>query len=245
MARFLRYEPCPRCTDSGRDRARDNLALYDDGSAHCFSCHYHRFPVGIRANISPEKEVNDSKVLPLDFTREIPSFAWEWLLQYGLSWKYWTPFVGWSEKDQRLVFTIGKPPAFSMGRYFGPEPTEGERKPRKWFVYGNCHREAHVFGWETEGRRAVLVEDVISAHKIGQVATCIPLFGTKIFDQVIPTLRHIGLPILMWLDRDQDQFAAKRAARLAMLTGFPVTYVSTEVDPKSLSLQKIGAIVNG
>lgn len=31
---------CPRCRKKGRDQSGDNLAVYTDGSAHCFSCGY-------------------------------------------------------------------------------------------------------------------------------------------------------------------------------------------------------------
>lgn len=34
MGVFLRHEPCPKCG------SKDNLARYDDGSAHCFGCQY-------------------------------------------------------------------------------------------------------------------------------------------------------------------------------------------------------------
>jgi hypothetical protein len=130
-----------------------------------------------------------------------------------------------------------------MGRYIPGGPIEFNREPRKWFVYGECHKEAHVIGYETTGRQTVLVEDLISAHKVGQITPCIPLFGTKIFDQVIPTLRHVGLPILMWLDKDQETAAAKRAAWLAMVSGLSVKYVFTDSDPKLLTTSKITEIV--
>ena len=33
-------EQCPKCSEEGRDRHGDNLAIYDDGSKYCFSCSY-------------------------------------------------------------------------------------------------------------------------------------------------------------------------------------------------------------
>lgn len=181
-------------------------------------------------------------VLPVDFSREIPAGAWKWLLQYGLSWSYWRPFCGWSEKDQRLVFTVGEPTSFSMGRFFGTGAIEGQRKPRKWHVYGNSHAGAHVFG--EGGPSVVLVEDLISAHKVGGITECIPLFGTKVFPSVLPVLRYLRKPVLMWLDQDQEQHAARRAAQLAMLTGLSVNYVTTTLDPKCLTSSKIMETVN-
>src|SRR5438046_1689829 len=106
--KFSHYEPCPRCRSNGRDNRGDNLGIYADSSQHCFSCGYHKSP---RFSFPVVKETtNGSKSLPADFTREVPATAWKWLLQYGLSYRYWLPFVGWSEKDSRLVFTIGQGP---------------------------------------------------------------------------------------------------------------------------------------
>ena len=241
---FSHYERCPKCSDNGRDRRGDNLACYADGGSHCFSCGYHRFPRGQVSTVSRQKvPVNDSKVLPPDFTRQVPTIAWKWLLQYGLSWKYWQPFVGWSEAHSRLVFTVGDPIQFSIGRYI--QQKETEEAPRKWWAYGNCHNRAHLIAPTAESLgKTVLVEDLISAHKVGQITECIPLFGVRAFDSVIRTIRHIGLPVLMWLDKDQEHLAPRRASSLSLITGLECTYVHTAQDPKSLSLEKIKEIVN-
>jgi hypothetical protein len=237
MAKFLRYEPCPRCVAAGRDRRGDNLATYSDGGYHCFSCGLHR---GARLPwVEKQKEeVNDPTMLPPDFTREVPTEAWKWLLQYGLSWKYWSPFVGWSEKYSRLVFTVGNPIQFSIGRLIGKEDK------RKWFVWGNSHDKAHVIGDDFKSGPVVLVEDIVSAHKVGQVATCIPVFGTRVFAGIVLALRHLGQPVIMWLDEDQRGAATGRATWLSLMTGLPVQYVFTKRDPKELSLEVIKATVN-
>ncbi len=237
MAKFLRYEPCDKCRDRGNDRRGDNRAVYSDGGWHCFSCGDHR------GSSTPWKEPIDepknSAVLPADFTREVPTDAWKWLLQYGLGWKYWQPFVGWSEETSRLVFTVG--PEFSIGRLIGKEP---DKRNRKWYVWGNAHENAHVLGWDHTDGKVVLVEDIVSAHKVGQVATCIPLMGTRVFPNVIPVLRHLNQPVLMWLDQDQQNAAQKRAAWLSLMTNLSVQYVFTDKDPKELSTEKIKEIVS-
>jgi hypothetical protein len=246
MARRVTYEPCPKCQAIGRDTSADNLVIFADGGGHCFACSYHRPPVGGgNRNINrylEEDEVskgllNAPTVLPSDFTRQVPSHAWKWLLQYGLSLRYWLPYVGWSEKDSRLVFTVGDPAEFSLGRYIPGESGEGNQ--RKWFAYGDCHQTAHVFGDPFSAQEVVLVEDLISAHKVGSVGCAIPLFGTKIFEAVFPVLRHLKLPVVIWLDKDQEQTLSKKAYSLASLTGLQVTYLTTEQDPKCLSTTSI------
>lgn len=40
MGIAVRHEPCPECRKKNRDKSGDNLAVYTDGSKHCFSCGY-------------------------------------------------------------------------------------------------------------------------------------------------------------------------------------------------------------
>jgi hypothetical protein len=194
--------------------------------------------------IQPRKEEKiNATVLPIDFSREVPSHALKWLLQYGLPYSYWKPHIGWSEKDLRLVFPVGEGPEFSIGRYIQRVDHEQGKPPRKWYVWGNSHKTAHIFGNYTESKQIVLVEDLISAHKISQNTPCIPLFGTSSFASSIPALRHIGLPIVMWLDKDQEQTMPKKCNWLSMLTGLPVRYVVTGNDPKCYAFNRIKEVL--
>jgi hypothetical protein len=135
----------------------------------------------------------------------------------------------------RLVFPNGD---FSIGRYLGPP----DPKARKWWVWGDDKKRPLVFGENNE--RVVLVEDLLSAHKVGQVVQAIPLLGTRVWPAVVPILRHLGAPITMWLDQDQEEHARKRATHLSILTGLPVSYVFTKDDPKLLSLDIIREKLN-
>jgi hypothetical protein len=201
-------------------------------------------------------------VLPSDFTREVPARGWRWLLQYGLPYSYWQPYTGYSEKDERLIITIPDTSnvAFSLGRYIGESSSEGNHASRrKWYAYGNCHESAHLLypGWNKEGsegndirgdylesREVVLVEDIISAHKVGQTNACIPLFGTHISDPVVNLLRFIGLPVVLWLDKDQENGIQKKAMGLSILLNKPVRYIFTSADPKLHSVNQIKDILN-
>lgn len=229
MSKFLHYEQCPRCTDKGRDTRGDNCAVYSDGGKHCFACGYH-ITAKYSNHIPKKKEVN-ATLFPTDLTTDIPAVALQWLLSYGLPYSYWQPFIGWSEKDMRLVFEAG---GAGVGRYFGPD------NKRKWYGYGNIHKQPHVISpVENAIQKSVLVEDIVSAHKVGTVAYSIPLFGTKVFDGCIPILRFLAMPIVLWLDKDQEQTMYKKCTWLQAVTGLPVTYVSTPNDPKDCTLTSI------
>lgn len=231
---FLNYEACPRCVGIGRDNRRDNLGRYSDGSLHCFSCGYHRFPKHYSV---PEVKPNVSKsLLPADFTREVPTKALQWLLQYGLPYQYWKESIGYSPRDERLVFTVSN--QFSIGRYVGAniETLAKSKQPRKWYVWGDSHKHCEIVG---DGTVVVLVEDLISAHKVGQVATAIPLFGTRVHPCHLYFLLNDTRPVVLWLDKDQELQVRSRALQLESLINRPVKVITTDKDPKAISFQEI------
>jgi hypothetical protein len=219
------------------------LGVYDDGSQHCFACGYHQHPREYVPVNSHTEKVNDKAILPADFTREVPARAWQWLLQYGLPYSYWKAHCGYSETDDRLVFTVGDPVVFSIGRYIGVNEAVGNHKQRrKWYVWGDSHKHAEIINpkEDTGGhRKIVLVEDLISAHKVGQVTTAIPLFGTNIHPCHKYYLIQERRPIVLWLDKDQDHSVRAKAASLQALTGVPVDVIITDDDPKTYSINQI------
>jgi len=179
-------------------------------------------------------------VLPPDFTREIPTIAWKWLLQYGLPYTYWTPHCGYSPSQGRLVFTVGDPIAFSIGRFVEDPPEDF--KPRKWYVWGNSHKHCEVIGEKNKGP-IILVEDIVSAHKVGQVFTTIPLFGTIVHPCHKYYLMQAMRPVKFWLDKDQEHLVKKRAVALQSLIGNTVDIIVSQKDPKSYSLQQIKELI--
>ncbi len=240
MARFVKYESCPKCTDAGRDRRGDNLGVYDDGGAHCWSCGYHRFPKHSRRFLQLTEVKDDEKaVLPSDFTREIPAEGWKWLLQYGLPYSYWKKYAGYSPSHNRLVLTFGEPVKFSIGRAL-------EKDKRKWRFWGDGHKHVELIG-ETSDRPyapIVLVEDLISAHKVGQVTPTLCLFGTHIHDLALKLLIQAKRPVVLWLDDDQYTLLPAKINRLRTLLEHPVSYIRTEQDPKDYSISEIKEFLN-
>jgi hypothetical protein len=238
-----------------------------DGSAHCFACGYHQHA---KRYLPKVKEQNDAEkaVLPRDFTREVPAKGWKWLLQYGLPYSYWKPYTGYSPAEDRLILTVGSPVQFSIGRYLGPDANEGrggERgrsvrlqgkagdvlpvsvgSHRKWKLWGDRHRYAEVLGLQNSGayEGVVLVEDIISAHKVAQVAPALALFGTDIHKTAIQTLRSLKRPIALWLDEDMYGDLPRRINRLTTFLNVPVTFIRKRKDPKEYSLDEIKGILS-
>ena len=244
--RVEHYEQCPRCDAIGRDTRRDNVGVYSDGSKHCFSCGWHKFPIGFR---KVNKDLNVSKsLLPADFTWEVPSRAWQWVIQYGLPISYWQPFTGYSPAEERLVFRVGESSGrpslvFSIGRHIG-----GNTNVRKWYVWGDPHKHCEVVAAcsQPSTEVVVLVEDLISAHKVANANyTAIPLFGTRLHPCHLYYLNHSPnlRTVTLWLDKDQELRVKREALRLESLINKPVRVVTTIEDPKAISFVDIANIL--
>jgi len=241
MSHVVQYKPCPQCRSKGNDTRGDNLVCYADGGSHCFACGYHES--GQVTNIWKPNEnlrTKDKAALPYDFTRDVPVQALKWLLQYGLPWSYWKESIGFSPKDGRLVFLVGSPVAFSIGRLI-PElalPGGNSALRRKWYVWGDSHKHTEALG---TGERIVLVEDVVSAHKLAACTNVvsIPLFGVEIHPCHLYYIRQEQKPVVLWLDKDQQGTLMKKANQLSVLTGLPVRTITTAKDPKSLTSEEL------
>lgn len=209
--------------------------LYPDGGAHCFSCGYHEHGAKIPFILKEQQPNVPKNLLPFDFTREVPTTALKWLLQYGLPFSYWKDKIGFSPKENRLIFLVGDPVQFSIGRYCGTL----EPGVRKWYVWGDPHRHCEIVG---AGGTIVLVEDLISAHKISVCCPgveAIPLFGVEVHPPHLYYLINANKPVVLWLDKDQQGSIMRKATRLQSLLGCAVNVVSTDKDPKSLSCKEI------
>lgn len=57
MGTVVRREQCPDCAEGGRDKSRNNLAIYQDGSGHCFSCGYNLRKDGRESREQEEERV--------------------------------------------------------------------------------------------------------------------------------------------------------------------------------------------
>lgn len=180
-------------------------------------------------------------MLPGDFTREIPNTGLQWLLQYGLPWSYWKDQIGYSPERGRLVFLVGNPLQFSIGRLV--EEREGNHASRrKWYVWGDSHKHAEVVG---NGETVVLVEDLISAHKLAALCPvkAVPLFGTQVHPCHLWFLMQEQKPIVLWLDKDQESRVYHQAAKLQTMTGCKTSVVITDQDPKCLNKEQLNAVL--
>jgi hypothetical protein len=305
MGRIVGNEACPKCRARGHDSRGDNLNRYDDGGGHCFACGYHIHAKRYIREVKKDASEN-TIALPRDFTREVPAEGWKWLLQYGLPYSYWKPYCGYSPAEDRLIFTVGNPIRFSIGRFIErkgirvdeaqvphrdasrlelsasrvpivlPEgvlegapdrsgnPGEGvrigpvplpepprqvlpvrTREPRKWRLFGDRHGYAELLDNSDSGpdEGVVLVEDIISGHKVAQVAPSLCLFGVDLHTKAIQVLKASKRPVTLWLDEDQYRYLPKKINRLQTFLNVPVRFIRQRKDPKEYTLDEIKEIL--
>lgn len=229
-------EPCPKCRERGADRSGDNLIIFPDGGKCCFACGYRVSSKPWIVKPTVEENPNEPKSIPSDFTREIPAKGWKWLLQYGLSYTYWKAHTGYSESEDRLIFTVGNPVRFSQGRDISGEKV-------KWKTYGRPHESCTVLGDTQDNSCTVLVEDIISAHKVSQLTAVIPLFGTNISSKVIQYLTTTDKPVILWLDGDQLPTMKKKVNKLSLFLSNTIKVIHTDKDPKEFTLSEIEKVL--
>lgn len=81
----------------------------------------------------------------------------------------------------------------------------------------------------------VLTEDILSAARVGEVATGVGVLGTSLTDKAVGwVVRHAhGCPVMLWLDPDTaGRKGAVRMGHQLRLAGVPVTVVRSDLDPK-------------
>lgn len=234
---LIRQERCPLCAAEGRDRTGNNLSIYSDGHSFCFGGH------GLVDVGNPFKKIKEevveqhSVVLPVDCDVLYPQRCIDWISKYDLTKNdLYNHNVMWSESIQRLIFPIYDNDFVLIawqGRYFGNE------EKVKWFGRGDLKNTFNFIG---KGGKLVLVEDVISAIKIGKAGfTSLPLYGCVVgrerFKRIL-SLYGYGFDVVVWLDENKRPEGVKEA-RLGTLYGLNCTTVFSIRDPKDESYESI------
>jgi hypothetical protein len=115
----------------------------------------------------------------------------------------------------------------------------------KWKQWGDKLRSATILdGPEGGPSEIVLVEDIVSAHKVRQVQACLPLFGVTLYTKVLATLRALKRPVALWLDRDQLPLLGPKLNTLQTFLDAPVRFISTDKDPKKYDTEEIRKILS-
>jgi hypothetical protein len=239
---------CPHCAKLGKDNASDNLAVYPDGHSYCYSCGYTiRAPLlrSLHSKVNPLKYGHSGGNLNMPYsprsdsdsvaTFNLPRPARDWLDSYGITETETHHYNIWYdlEKDY-LVFPIYDGPRLvcTNSRYFGSNP-----KHPRYITWGLKNRHFKLMPSQTSSVY-VLVEDFVSAIKVGRQFNCIPLLGSYIPNNLILSLISSKPILRIWLDPDKSTEAMVAVQKARQYIKNCGTILSNK-DPKDYNDQEI------
>lgn len=214
-------------------------------TARCFRCDFNEYEY--KGKLSLEelariKALNELALnsnfeldLPPDFTTEIPLEGRLWLYSGGLSPSIWNELgFGYSKSWERVIM-----PVYEQGElvWFQARAILPEQKPK--YIQPSHDRSSIMFKMlKGSKERVVVVEDILSAIRVGKHTNAVSLLGTKITTEQASYLSNFD-KVTLWLDNDRagkrGAFAIKKA--LSLVT--EVDSIVTDEDPKKLTDEQI------
>lgn len=235
---------CPKCAAAGKDKHNDNLAIYSDGHHYCFSCGYYKHGQNVftPSNKAPQKsKIEKDLSVPHDAVPDLPFTVAQWLqVKYHFTLQDMIDnVILWSPKLQWLIFPIhiGDNYVGFQARNFNPD------KPYKWFTKFPKRDKVKVYN-PGLGGVVCIVEDIVSAIRVGHSLPTIPLFGSHVNDNLLNSIHLLGYyKIIFWLDSDKWTEMVRFAKRARELM-FEAEVIHTKDDPKCYTNAEITNILN-
>lgn len=205
MGRLIKMGSCPFC-EKGQNTSC--FATYDDGY-HCYSCGKHKSGdkdlYAFRNNVFKEIKINIPTIVqsPCEFSPRVLQWLYKYYVFENLIKKYNIGYVPKSDfKDESLMFGVYEENklAFWQQRFF----------PNKSFITGGNKNTLFYINSFANSNRIVLVEDYISAIRIGEFENVLCLWGVHVNYNMSKLLEELDMNVLIWLDPDEaGQTASK------------------------------------
>jgi len=242
---------CPSCGENTNTNAAIVNHAHKGYSLYCNACGYNPFVSKGRLTLEDLKEIKEldnraktthkSMSLPKDFTKDIPIEGRLWLYKSGITPEVWERYgIGYSEYYRRVILPVydkGKL-IWYQGRavYDKPSIKYSQPKQDKKHVLYRGHGDACSY------TTAIIVEDILSAIRVGKHIDTYSLLGTKITDEQSLVLSKYNR-VVTWLDGDkagrQGAYKIRRSLALVTETG----NIATTKDPKYYSDEDILTIL--
>lgn len=222
--------------------------MWSDGHKFCFGCQL--YVPGYKGmsteDIRKQIHYDDNKekkarvvYLPADFTTDIPGMALEWLRKYYITDEEIRDYrIGWTDASGSLVFS-----AFDLFnnlllvqlRTFCPERANFAKYYTRGYpetVLWSCGNRSRDFG------PLVVVEDFVSAIRVGRTQEAMPLWGSGLSLNQIQKISDRWDTLILWLDWDKAGHAMKLREK-ALPYFKSVKVVASEKDPKEYTDERI------
>jgi hypothetical protein len=201
----------------------------------------------IRSLHSNKKKHQKKKniTLPKDFTLEIPPHGLVWLYKYDLRDSEIRRFgIGYSPLMDRVILPVysdrGKLLYFS-GRYL--KDAKKDKVPKYMTVKDSTRKRVYFFRLDyPHDQQIVLVEDQLSAIKVGRVTNACALLGSYVDQELIKRCCNRFGRVYLWLDNDMAGKIIQTSKRFRDM-GKPVFPVVSKHDPKVYREEEINEYV--
>lgn len=173
--------------------------------------------------------------LPSD-SMPVPNREKGWLLKYGLTEDEIKRYgICWSDRYKRIIL-----PVYHEDKLVAYQARSVNEQP-KYLTIHNGDRQPFITNLSSN--ICVLVEDIVSAIKVGRVSCGIALLGSYVSVKLINWMQNKDR-IYIWLDYDKKVDALKYAVRFSQLLGKPVKPIITKLDPKCYSTEQISNYIS-
>lgn len=217
---------------------------------HCFRCKTSNFEGhGLRSIELIERHKKERAIkrdalvqLPEDFTLDVPQRAAVWYYKYGISAELAASYgIGYTPELDRVVLPVFEDEELIAVQMRAVDPW---RKPKYLNPVGPKVSSA-IFESAPATGVTVVVEDILSAIKVGRVHHATSILGTNMTDARALKIAGRNHTALLWLDGDRAGIKGTvPAERQLNMLGVNVRRIRTTGDPKTYSLQDIRSIIH-
>lgn len=196
----------------------------------------------MRKRIASEDNNKSNGVLNRpDFSPIIPARPLGWLRKYGITDREITHFgIAWNSTDESLVFPVRNASGqlvLTNERYFGSDP-----KQPKYRTYGHKNDQHLILLHPINTDTVVVVEDFISAIKVGRQVSSLALFGATMPGNALKWAVERFKHIRVWLDMDKASQSVLEASKCSQYIEDSRSII-TDLDPKEYTNDQISKLL--
>ena len=253
LAKKLRVGSTARimCTNTcGTDHSMLVSSNEKSWTAYCFRCKHQEYkgrgllPLSLIKQMKEDRNFIKSEIgLPYDFTLDVPDAASCWYLQYGISPELAREHkIGYSHSLNRIIIPVPNYWGTSPGLIGIQARSVDPRVKPKYInrVHKNLHIPYLFEAYRSGFNQVVVVEDILSAIKVGKVCNSIAIMGTNMTHNIAAHIAKTYANVILWFDSDLAGYACNsKAMNLLNIHGASPKSIRTTLDPKEHSLDDI------
>ncbi len=257
MSQLISMGSCPFCLSGTNTPC---FATYDNGY-FCFTCNKRKSTDRAQYAYRPSLISSDKSMTVPKHTQNTCEFSpsvLKWLYsyyvyddlikKYGIAYVPYDKYGKFEGESLLLPVYVNHELTFYQQRFF----------PNKQFITKGDKTSPFIIKHRDNLTRIVLVEDYISAVRVGQHSNVICLHGVHVHYNVAKLLQYLNMNVIIWLDPDEAGQTASKAIMSQLVTAMninnrdrafairdsrSVTIRSTKLQPKDYSNQELKQIL--